>query len=99
MERIYGGRGQGKTKRLMEAAAKVGGVIVCRNPVAMKKKAEAYGIIGLDFISYEDMASCDIPEGYPDNKFFVDELEEYMKVHFNTNNLYYPLGYTITLED
>ena len=41
MERIYGGRGQGKTKRLMEAAAKVGGVIVCRNPVAMKKQRGA----------------------------------------------------------
>lgn len=97
MERIYGGRGQGKTKRLMEAAAKVGGTIVCRNPVAMKKKAEAYGIFGLDFIGYEDMAHNDIPEDF--GKFFIDELEEYVKVIFNANNLYYPLGYTITLED
>ena len=51
---IIEGRGTGKTKKLMIMAKENNGVLVCSNPLAMRSKAEAYGIVGFDIISYED---------------------------------------------
>ena len=54
MYRIIDGRGTGKTSRLMLLAKENNGVIVCANPQKMREKAEVYGIIGLEFISYKE---------------------------------------------
>ena len=54
MYRIIDGRGTGKTSRLMLLAKETNGTIVCGNPKAMREKALAYGIVGIDFISYND---------------------------------------------
>ena len=52
---IYiGGRGSGKTKQLMLAAKENNAIFVCSNPAAMAEKARAYGIVGLNFMSYAD---------------------------------------------
>ena len=54
MYRIIDKRGTGKTSRLMLLAKEENAIIACSNPNAMKIKAEGYGIIGLNFISYYD---------------------------------------------
>lgn len=54
MYRIIDGRGTGKTSRLMLLAKENNGIIVCANPQKMREKAEVYGIIGLEFISYKE---------------------------------------------
>ena len=56
MYRIIDERGSGKTSRLMLLAKETGGVIVCSNPKGMAEKARAYGIQGIEFISYYDFA-------------------------------------------
>jgi hypothetical protein len=91
MYRIIDGRGSGKTGRLMLLAKESDGIIVCSNPYAMKQKALAYGITGVDFISYEDYTLHNYPYG---KMIFVDELEGY--VRSLGNNL---SGYTLSNED
>lgn len=54
MYRIIDGRGTGKTSRLMLLAKENNGVIVCANLAKMREKAEVYGIVGLEFLSYKD---------------------------------------------
>ena len=54
MYRIIDGRGSGKTSRLMLLAKENGATLVCSNPRAMEAKAHAYGIVGIDFMSYAD---------------------------------------------
>ena len=52
MYRIIDGRSSGKTGRLMLLAKEKNAAIACSNPSAMRQKAYAYGITGIDFISY-----------------------------------------------
>lgn len=76
MYRIIDKRGTGKTSRLMLLAKEKGAIIACSNPNAMKIKAEGYGIIGLNFISYYDYVNGNYPKG---SKVFVDELDCFVK--------------------
>ena len=52
---ISGGRGIGKTKMLLEQVADNKGVLVCKDPEAMRARAHKYGITGLTIISYEEL--------------------------------------------
>lgn len=98
MYRIIDGRGTGKTGRLFLLAKENNGVIVCGQPRAMKAKAEAYGIVGLDFYSYGDLLSGKL-KGF-NNKLksdkrpiYIDELEcflPYINVYID--------GYTLSEE-
>ena len=75
MYRIIDGRGTGKTSRLMLLAKETNGTIICSNPRAMREKARGYGIIGIDFISYNDFlfgAGADI------GNYYIDELESFI---------------------
>lgn len=96
MYRIIEGRGTGKTSRLMLLAKENGGVIVCSNPKAMEAKAHAYGIVGINFISYSDFL-----ETKDENlgNYYIDELEMFAQHvawryagHGNFD------GYTLSLE-
>ena len=71
MYRIIDGRGSGKTSRLMLLAKETGSTIACANPYAMREKAYAYGIVGIDFISYHDLINgeCENPN------VMIDEIE------------------------
>jgi hypothetical protein len=98
MYRIIDGKGTGKTSRLMLLAKENNGIIVCKNPEAMRKKAYAYGITGIDFISYIDF-DIDICAAYGsgsnyERPVFIDEIDEYFKqLNFNIQ------GYTLSNED
>ena len=94
MYRIIGGRGTGKTYKLLEAANNTQGIVICSNPLAMREKARTWGFTDIkDFIGYKE-------SGYIhqiDHKdVFIDEIERYIKEQFTDNHL---KGYTYTIED
>ena len=90
MHRVITGRSSGKTYELMKLAKKTGATIACSNPNAMQQKAHAYGFVGIDFISYNDLFSngCE-------NNIMIDELEHFVRESIQANMI----GYTLTNED
>ena len=91
MYRIIDSRGSGKTSRLMLLAKENDTAIACSNPAAMRQKAYAYGITGINFISYNDLI-----DGW-DGNVFIDEIEVFVKYF-----LRYDIkleGYTLSNED
>lgn len=93
MIRIIDGRGTGKTSRLMLLAKEHNALFVCENPDAMQVKAEAYGITGLQFVSYYDYLRFQ----YETDKenIVIDELEVLLK-HMLNGHL---VGYTLSNND
>ena len=95
MYRIIDGRGTGKTSRLLLLAKENNGIVVCKNPDHMREKAYAYGLTGIEFISYQDF-DRDVSESYESGNtyskpVFIDELDNYLKhLQFNIQ------GYTIS---
>ena len=90
MFRIIDSRSSGKTSRLMLLAKETNSAIACSNPSAMKTKAYAYGITGIDFIPYSDLFN-----GYYTGNVLIDELEEFVKDYTDANIT----GYSLTNED
>ena len=90
MFRIIDGRSSGKTGRLMLLAKEKNAAIACSNPSAMRQKAYAYGITGIDFISYSDLFN-----GGWDGNVLIDELEEFVKQYVDAK----VTGYSLTNED
>ena len=90
MYRIIESRSSGKTSRLMLLAKETNSAIACSNPSAMKTKAYAYGITGIDFIPYSDLFN-----GYYTGNVLIDELEEFVKGYTDANIT----GYSLTNED
>ena len=90
MFRIIDSRSSGKTSRLMLLAKETNSAIACSNPSAMKTKAYAYGITGIDFIPYSDLFN-----GYYTGNVLIDELEEFVKGYTDANIT----GYSLTNED
>ena len=74
MYRIIDNRSSGKTGRLMLLAKENNAAIACANPQAMKQKAYAYGITGIDIISYSQLFN-----GEYTGDVMIDELEEFVK--------------------
>lgn len=79
MYKIIDDRSTGKSSRLMLLAKENNGIIVCANPTALQKKALNYGIVGIDFISYEKYIYT---EEYDTSKpIFIDELDGFLKAY------------------
>ena len=91
MYRIIDSRSSGKTSRLMLLAKETGSVIACMNPSAMRQKARAYGIIGVQFISYSDLFTGE----YDSNKVMIDEIEVFVSNYMDGELT----GYTLSNED
>lgn len=94
--RIISGRGTGKTKQLLNEAAKNHGTVICANPNAMWEKAKAYGIYGCNFVSYYDFINADALA--PFGNFYIDELENLIAAT-KTNKTNVFKGYTLSNED
>ncbi|MBE5925624.1 MAG: hypothetical protein E7270_01340 [Lachnospiraceae bacterium] len=101
MYQIINRRGTGKTRILLEAAKRNNATVVCKNPHAMEQKAIAYGITGLNFISYRDAIDR---QQHNDDKYthevheclMIDELELFAQSALGMNG---PLeGYTLTYD-
>ena len=91
MFRIIDSSSSGKTSRLMLLAKETDSAIACSNPSAMRQKAYAYGITGIDFISYSDLFN----HNYDNEKVLIDEIEIFVK-HYTDAEL---IGYSLTNED
>jgi hypothetical protein len=66
----------------MLLAKEQGAIIVCTNPDIYKTKAERYGIIGIDFVSYRDYLfelSRGSANKYRGRNVFIDELEIFLE--------------------
>lgn len=94
MYRIIDDRGTGKTSRLMLIAKENNAVFVCSNPDAMKYKAKAYGIDGINFMSYNDFIHYYDPSIH---EYVVDELEMFMKYVIGSGPKL--IGYTLSKND
>ena len=90
MYRIIDSRSSGKTSRLMLLAKETNSAIACYNPPAMREKAYAYGITGIEFIPYSDLFN-----GYYDGNVLIDELEHFV-TEFSDAKI---TGYSLTNED
>lgn len=93
MYRIIGGRGTGKTNQLILLAKESGATIVCSNPRAMQQKAHAYGITGIDFISYGEFTPYSVRGD--DKTYLIDELEGYLGSLLGNKRI---AGYTMSKE-
>ena len=91
MYRIIDSRGTGKTSRLMLLAKETKSAIACMNPSAMRQKAYAYGITGINFISYSDLFNGE----YEEDNVMIDELEIFIQNYIDCKLT----GYTLTNED
>ena len=90
MYRIIDSRSSGKTSRLMLLAKETNSAIACYNPPAMRQKAYAYGITGIEFIPYSDLFN-----GYYDGNVLIDELEHFITEFIDAKIT----GYSLTNED
>lgn len=92
MYRVIDNRATGKTSRLMLLAKETGSKIACSNPSAMRQKAYAYGITGIDFIPYSDLVNGAVD---PEDRVMIDELEIFVR-EYTDGTL---TGYTLSTED
>lgn len=90
MYKIIDDKSSGKTSRLMLIAKENNATFVCDNPYGMELKARAYGIIGIDFISYSDYLNL-THEEKSNNKYVIDELEKFV-----TSQMGHIIGYTLS---
>lgn len=74
---IIGDNSSGKTRKMLEEAKNSNAVVVCKNPDAMRVKANNYGIFGLEIVGYEDNIN--------DKNVAIDEIGEFLKYHFGAN--------------
>ena len=89
MYKFVGKTCSGKTKNLLLAAEKEGGIVMCRNPERMLEKAHSLGIVGLTIISYTELPSEDnVP-------LFIDDLEAFLKATLGSTFA----GYTLSCDD
>ena len=91
MYRIIDNRSTGKTSRLMLLAKETGAAIACANPHAMREKAHAYGLTGIEFIPYSYLFEMD----YFEKDILIDELEVFVKSFIDSSII----GYSLTNED
>ena len=96
---IIGGRSTGKTRKLLEQAKANNALVICKNPYAMARKAEAYGIFGLSFACYEDTLTNlrEVTIGNPKTctNVVVDEIKEYFDYLLAADCI----GFTLTEDD
>ena len=88
IQQIIGKRSSGKTSQLMLLAKEKNANYACMNPYAMREKALAYGLTGINFISVSDLFTGN----YIDQPVVIDELEMFVKRYTDCNLI----GYTLT---
>lgn len=93
MYRIIDGRGTGKTSRLMLLAKENDAIFVCNDPHCMEAKAQAYGITGIQFVSYYDYLRLNYNSKH--KNVVIDELEFFLN-HILKGQL---IGYTLSYDD
>lgn len=91
---ISGGKGTGKTRELLEQAKAEDYVVACENPTKMAARAYEYGIFGLTFIHYDDVAIFNAT--YPDkkNSLCIHDVNKFIRTRFP-----WVQGYSVSFDD
>ena len=89
MYQIIDYKNTGKTSRLLLLAKEHNGLIVCANPERLREKALFFGIVGIDFVSYEEYFHND----FSTRMIFIDDISAFLN-HFDINIK----GFTATKE-
>ena len=89
---VSGGRGVGKTKKLIEQAVETNGIIVCRDPDIMRARAHSYGITGLVTVSYEERANRTIV--HPSKPVYIHDINSFIEYNFQEVK-----GFTVCTDD
>lgn len=75
---IIGESSTKKTYRMLTEAQKSGAIVVCRRPLHMQNKANAYGLYGIKFMSYDEFNDG----GVFAEKVAIDEIGDFIKYIF-----------------
>lgn len=73
MIKIIGTRGIGKTRKLLLEAQEKNATVVCSNVQRYVEKAHAYGIVGLNFMTYDEYLHSFDNEG---TSYIIDDMEK-----------------------
>ena len=92
---IVAERSTGKTRKIIELAKEKNAAVICKNPMAMARKAEAYGILGIQFVSYDEAVNLLHDDSDFCDNFVIDEVKEFLDFLFAGNCL----GFTQTEDD
>lgn len=79
MYQIIDKRASGKTSRLLLLAKESNGIVVCHNPYTMQEKAYLYGIVGIDFVSYDEYMTFKKSNIANKRPVYIDELSMFLK--------------------
>ena len=79
MYQIIDKRASGKTSRLLLLAKENNGIVVCHSPYMMQEKAYAYGIVGIDFMSYDEYSVFQKTNTSYGRPIYIDELSMFLK--------------------
>jgi len=79
-------KGTGKTRALLERAKAEGGIVVCKDPEAMRERAYRYGIVGLDIVGYGDNYLAGKP-------VYIHDINKFIE-----NNMPDAKGYTLCID-
>lgn len=71
---IIGENSSGKTRAMLAEAQKSGAIVVCRHPLHMQSKANAYGLYGIKFMSYDEFNDG----GVFAEKVAIDEIGDFI---------------------
>ena len=93
MIKIIDKRCSGKTSRLLLLAKENNGVVVCSNPDKMREKAYAYGLTGIEFISYKNFSNR---EEDIEKTIYIDNLDTFVEYLIVDNYSADFGGYTIS---
>ena len=93
MKLIYGGRGTGKTRQLLEYAAENRATVITKNARALRVKTQSYGI-NVDIVEADSLTENTLF----DKRVVIHDLDDYLKDYFNKRGSWI-MGATMTEEE
>lgn len=90
MKLIYGGRGTGKTRQLLEYATENRATVITKNARALRVKAQSYGI-NVDIVEADSLTENTLF----DKRVVIHDLDDYLKDYFNKRGSWI-MGATMT---
>lgn len=76
MNKIFGGRGTGKTIKMLEMADNADCIIVAKDPQSLREKAFALGFKNVEIVSYDDYY---YNYGQYSKPAYIHDIEKYLK--------------------
>lgn len=93
MKIIFGSRGTGKTKQLLEYAYENRATVITKNARALKVKAQAYGL-NVDIVEVDSLSENTLY----DKRIVIHGLNDYLEDYFNKRGAWL-MGATVRTEE